>query len=66
MKKTLTLLAVAIILAGCDGMSQSQKGAVTGAALGGGIGLVAGGSAGQVIGAGLIGGAAGYIVGSMP
>lgn len=66
MKKTLTLLAVAIVLAGCDGMSRSQKGAVTGAALGSGIGLVAGGSAGQVIGAGLIGGAAGYIVGSMP
>lgn len=66
MKKTLTLLAVAIVLTGCDGMSRSQKGAVTGAALGSGIGLVAGGSAGQVIGAGLIGGAAGYIVGSMP
>ena len=36
---------------------------MTGAALGTGIGLVAGGSFGQVVGAGLIGGAAGYIGG---
>lgn len=66
MKKALILLTVALTLMGCDGMSRSQKGALTGAALGSGIGLVAGGSAGQVIGAGLIGGAAGYIVGSIP
>ena len=37
---------------------------VTGAALGTGIGMVAGGSFGQVVGAGLIGGAAGYIGGT--
>ena len=66
MKSALILLTVAFTLMGCDGMSRSQKGALTGAALGSGIGLVAGGSAGQVIGAGLIGGAAGYIVGSIP
>ncbi|MEA2809852.1 MAG: osmotically inducible lipoprotein OsmB, partial [Rhodospirillaceae bacterium] len=49
---------------GCENMSPGQKGAVTGAALGSGIGLVAGGSFGTVVGAGLIGGAAGYIVGN--
>jgi len=38
---------------------------VTGAALGTGIGLVSGGSFGQVVGAGLIGGAAGYIGGTV-
>jgi hypothetical protein len=40
------------------------KGALTGAALGSGIGMVAGGSFGQVVGAGLIGGAVGYLGGS--
>ena len=45
-------------------MSTSQKGALTGAALGSGIGMVAGGWFGQVVGAGLIGGAVGYIGGS--
>jgi hypothetical protein len=57
------LLAVAP-LAACENMSPGQKGAATGAALGSGIGMVAGGSFGQVVGAGLIGGAAGYITGS--
>ena len=52
---------------GCDqfeNMSPGQKGAVTGAALGTGIGMVSGGSFGQVVGAGLIGGAVGYIGGT--
>lgn len=66
MKNALIMLTVALTLIGCDGMSRSQSGGPTGAALGSGIGLVAGGSAGQVIGAGLIGGAAGYMVGSIP
>ena len=48
----------------CENMTPGQKGAATGAALGSGIGMVAGGSFGQVVGAGLIGGAAGYITGS--
>ncbi len=39
---------------------MGQKGAVTGAALGTGIGMVTGGSFGTVVGAGLIGGAAGW------
>ncbi len=62
--KVLLLLLAAGFLGGCENMSVPQKGAVTGAALGSGIGMVAGGSFGQVVGAGLIGGAAGYIVGS--
>lgn len=63
--RTLTLtIAIGGLVAGCENMSTGQKGAVTGAALGSGIGMVAGGSFGQVVGAGLIGGAAGYITGS--
>jgi hypothetical protein len=62
--KILALLVVAGFLGGCENMTTSQKGALTGAALGTGIGMVAGGSFGAVVGAGLIGGAAGYITGS--
>ena len=62
--KILTLLVVAGFLGGCENMTTGQKGALTGAALGTGIGMVAGGSFGTVVGAGLIGGAAGYITGS--
>ena len=62
--RILALLLAAGLLGGCENMSVPQKGALTGAALGSGIGMVAGGSFGQVVGAGLIGGAAGYIVGS--
>ena len=60
----LTMLAMMGILCGCENMSSGQKGAVAGGALGTGIGMVAGGSFGQVVGAGLIGGAVGYIGGS--
>lgn len=63
-KKSLMLLALAGILGGCQNMSSGQKGAVAGGALGTGIGMVAGGSFGQVVGAGLIGGAVGYVGGS--
>lgn len=62
--KALVLLAAVGMLGGCENMTTGQKGAVTGAALGTGIGMVAGGSFGAVVGAGLIGGAAGYITGS--
>ena len=62
--KILTLLVAAGFLGGCENMTTSQKGALTGAALGTGIAAVAGGSFGAVVGAGLIGGAAGYITGS--
>lgn len=62
--KILTLLVVAGLLGGCENMTTGQKGALTGAALGTGIAAVAGGSFGAVVGAGLIGGAAGYLTGS--
>ncbi len=62
--KILSLFVVAGFLGGCENMTTGQKGALTGAALGTGIAAVAGGSFGAVVGAGLIGGAAGYITGS--
>jgi hypothetical protein len=61
---TLVVTGLASFLGACENMSPGQKGAVTGVALGTGIGMVAGGSFGQVVGAGLIGGAVGYIGGS--
>ena len=64
MRTLILLLAMAGLLGGCEDMSSGQKGAVTGGALGTGIGMVAGGSFGQVVGAGLIGGAVGYVGGS--
>jgi len=63
-RTAVVLLAMAGILGGCENMSSGQKGAVAGGALGTGIGMVAGGSFGQVVGAGLIGGAVGYVGGS--
>ena len=63
-KRGLMMLAIAGILGGCENMSSGQKGAVAGGALGSGIGMVAGGSFGQVVGAGLIGGAVGYLGGA--
>ena len=62
--KILVLLMAAGFLGGCENMTTGQKGAITGAALGTGIGAVAGASFPVVIGAGLIGGAAGYVTGS--
>lgn len=62
--KMVMIIAAMGILGGCENMSPGQKGAVTGGALGTGIGMVAGGSFGQVVGAGLIGGAVGYLGGS--
>ena len=64
MRTLILLLAMAGLLGGCENMSSGQKGAVAGGALGTGIGMVAGGSFGQVVGAGLIGGGVGYIGGS--
>ena len=60
----LVAIVIATLAGGCENMTTPQKGAVTGAALGSGIGMVAGGSFGQVVGAGLIGGAVGYLGGS--
>ena len=56
-------LCAALVGTGCENMSSGQKGAVTGGAIGTGIGLVSGGSFATVVGAGLIGGGLGYIVG---
>lgn len=62
------LLAVAVaasLVGACDRpMTTPEKGAVVGAAAGTGIGLVTGGSFGAVVGAGLIGGAVGYLGGA--
>jgi hypothetical protein len=58
------LLAAALGVGGCENMTPGQKGMATGAALGSGIGMVAGGSFGEVVGAGLIGGAVGYLGGT--
>ena len=63
MRSVILLLVTANLVGGCENMTTGQKGAMTGAALGSGIGMVAGGSFGQVVGAGLIGGSLGYIVG---
>jgi len=59
-------MAMAICLVGaCDRpWTTPEKGAAIGAAAGTGIGLVAGGSFGAVVGAGLIGGAVGYLGGT--
>ena len=58
-------LAVAAVLtvSACADMDPSMRGAGTGAAIGSGIALVTGASAGAVIGAGLIGGGVGYVGG---
>ena len=62
------LIAIAVAgctLAACDRpLTTPEKGAVLGAAAGTGIGLVTGGSFGAVVGAGLIGGAVGYLGGT--
>jgi hypothetical protein len=62
------LIAIAIVggsLAACDRpMTTGEKGAAIGAAAGAGIGLVTGGSFGTVVGAGLIGGAVGFLGGT--
>ncbi len=60
----LILVAAMTVVGGCENMSPGQKGLATGGALGAGIGMVAGGSFGQVVGAGLIGGAVGYLGGT--
>ncbi len=66
MKKTtiLVALAAASLLAGCENMSTPQKTMLGGAALGTGIAAVAGAPFGAVVGAGLIGGAVGYLGGT--
>ena len=63
--KVLAIVAVAGLLGACDRpLNTPEKGAALGAAAGTGIGLVTGGSFGAVVGAGLIGGAVGYLGGA--
>jgi hypothetical protein len=57
------VLLAAGLCGGCENMSTPQKTAIAGAALGSGIAAVAGGPFGVVMGAGLIGGAVGYLGG---
>jgi hypothetical protein len=65
MTRVLALVAAASVLGACDRpLTTPEKGAVLGGAAGTGIGLVTGGSFGQVVGAGLIGGAVGYLGGA--
>lgn len=56
-------------LVGCQGtgmeMTDDQRATAVGAAAGTGIALIAGGSFGEVVGAGLVGGAAGYLGGQL-
>jgi len=63
-----SLVAIALaagFLGGCDRpLTTPEKGVAVSAAAGAGIGLVTGGSFGQVVGAGLIGGAIGYLGGA--
>ena len=62
MISTLTVAAM-LALTACADMDPSMRGAGTGAAIGSGIALVSGASAGAVIGAGLFGGGVGYVGG---
>ncbi|HZY51732.1 MAG TPA: hypothetical protein VFE73_00755 [Reyranella sp.] len=63
--RVLAIVTAATLLGACDRpMTTPEKGATLGAAAGTGIGLVTGGSFGQVVGAGLIGGAVGYLGGA--
>jgi hypothetical protein len=67
MTKIIAIVSVGLVIltSACDRpMTTGEKGAAVGAAAGTGIGLVTGGSFGQVVGAGLIGGAVGYLGGS--
>jgi hypothetical protein len=63
--RILAIVTVAGLLGACDRpLTTPEKGAAIGAAAGTGIGLVTGGSFGAVVGAGLIGGAVGYLGGA--
>lgn len=62
--KMLLVLVVMGLGGGCDNLSTPQKTGIGGAALGTGIAAVAGAPFGVVVGAGLIGGAVGYLGGT--
>ena len=58
------IVAAMGLCGGCDNLSTPQKTGIGGAALGTGIAAVAGAPFGAVVGAGLIGGAVGYLGGT--
>jgi hypothetical protein len=60
----IVILAAAGLCGGCENMTTPQKTAIGGAALGTGIAAVAGAPFAAVVGAGLIGGAVGYLGGT--
>jgi hypothetical protein len=61
----IVMLVIASLLSACDRpWTTAEKGAAAGGAIGTGIGLVTGSSFGTVVGAGLIGGAVGYLGGT--
>jgi len=63
--RVMAIAMVVCLVAACDRpLTTPEKGAIVGAAAGTGIGMVAGGSFGAVVGAGLIGGAVGYLGGT--
>jgi hypothetical protein len=64
-KRVVAIVLAAGLLGACEQpLTTPQKGALSGAAIGTGIGLATGGSFGQVVGGGLIGGGIGYLGGS--
>ena len=61
--KTTLALALALILSGCGGMTEQQKGTATGAVIGGGAGYILGGGGGMETAAGAaVGGVVGHEV----
>lgn len=67
-RNSTAVLAVAALLGGCSGMTQTQRGAVIGAAAGGAVGAAVGGATGStargaIIGA-AVGGTAGAVIGA--
>lgn len=63
---TIALLCAALALAGCESMSERQKGTATGAAVGAAAGAVIGGATGGRAGTGaVVGGALGAIAGNL-
>jgi hypothetical protein len=63
--RLIAVVTAAGLLGACNQpLTSGQKGALGGAAIGTGIGLATGGSFGAVVGGGLIGGGAGYLLGT--
>ncbi|MEM7445979.1 MAG: hypothetical protein AAF414_21845 [Pseudomonadota bacterium] len=59
------LMIAATLVTACQLTRGQETGAIAGAAIGTGVGLVTGATAAQVVGAGLIGGGSGFILGDL-